>query len=79
MCAATIVVDQDCDNCGWICDNCGLFAKVVVGVATIVVDCDNCEHCDNCDHINYVMTQCKNCDDSWLPGAESFPMMYKYE
>ena len=27
------------------------FATIVVGVTTIVVDCDNCEHCDNCDHI----------------------------
>ena len=47
---ATILVDQDCDNCGCSYDNCG-------GVAAIVVDCDNCgwccdncEHCDNCDH-----------------------------
>ena len=41
---ATIVVDQDCDNCGF-------FATIVVGDATVAVDCDNCEHCDNCDHI----------------------------
>ena len=34
---ATIVVDQ--------------ITTIVVGIATIVVDCDNCEHCDNCDHI----------------------------
>ena len=27
------------------------FATIVVGVTTIVGDCDNCEHCDNCDHI----------------------------
>ena len=53
----TIVVDQDCDNCGWHCDNCGFlrqlwfFATIVVGVVTTVVDCDNCEHCDNSDHI----------------------------
>ena len=32
---ATILVDQDCDNCGCSYDNCG-------GVAAIVVDCDNC-------------------------------------
>ena len=25
---------------------------IVVGVATIVIDCDNCENCDNCDQIN---------------------------
>ena len=24
----------------------------MVGVATILVDCDNCEHCDNYDHIS---------------------------
>ena len=28
----------------------------MVGVATIVVDCDNCEHCDNCDHIKVPCT-----------------------
>ena len=27
------------------------FARIVVGVATVVVDCNDCEHCDNCDHI----------------------------
>ena len=32
-----IVVDQDCDTCGF-------FATILVGVATIVVDCDNCDH-----------------------------------
>ena len=31
---ATIVVEQDCDNCGWHCYNC-FFATIVVGVATI--------------------------------------------
>ena len=30
-------------------------ATIVVGIATIVVDCDNCEHCDNCDHINLAL------------------------
>ena len=25
---------------------------IVVGVAKIVIDCDNCENCDNCDQIN---------------------------
>ena len=49
---ATIVADQDCDNCGWSYDNCGFFATIVVAVATIVVDCDNCDNCDNCDHIS---------------------------
>ena len=48
---ATIVLEQDCDNCGWHCDKLWFFAIIVVGVATIVVDCDNCEHCDNCDHV----------------------------
>ena len=48
---ALIVVEQDCDNCGWHCDNCVFFPTIVVGVVTIVVDCDNCEHCNNCDHI----------------------------
>ena len=33
------------------------FATIVVGVATIVVDCDNCEHWDNCDHIKGITQQ----------------------
>ena len=41
---ATIVVDQKATIVVAV-------AKIVIGVATIVVDCDNCEHCDNCDHI----------------------------
>ena len=30
-------------NCGWHCDNCVFFVTIVIGVATIVVDCDNCD------------------------------------
>ena len=40
---ATIVVDQDCNNCGWSYNN-WFFATIVASVATIVVDCDNCDH-----------------------------------
>ena len=34
-----------------------VFVTIVVGVATIVVDCDNCEHCDNCNHITNTKIQ----------------------
>ena len=53
---ATIVVDLDCDNCGWGYNN-RIFVTIVVGVATIVVDCNNCEHCDNCDRITNTKIQ----------------------
>ena len=35
---ATIVVDQECDNCGWSCNNCIFFMTIVIEFATIVVD-----------------------------------------
>ena len=46
---ATIVVDQDCDNCGWSYDNCGFLRQLwlvlrqlwliatIVNIATIVI------------------------------------------
>ena len=46
---ATIVVEQNCDNCGWHCDNCGFLRQLwlvlrqlwliatIVNIATIVI------------------------------------------
>ena len=52
-CSRDICGWSDCNNCGCNCDNCDFLATILIGVATIVVDCNNCEHCDNCDHITY--------------------------
>ena len=41
-------------------------ATIMVGVATIVVDCDNCERCDNGDHI---ICQC-NGDDIYIKTGD---------
>ena len=48
--------DRSCSNCDdwdiyidfyFFYDNCGIFATIVVGIVTIVVDCNNSENCDN--------------------------------
>ena len=49
---------SDCNKCGWNCNSYVFFATIVIGVATIVVDCDNCEHRG---HIRGGRERCSRC------------------
>ena len=63
----TIVVDQECDNCGWSCNNCIFFY-------------DNCDRiCDNCSWCCNIWEHCYNCEHSHRPFSKKRPKTKKHK